>query len=422
MAGSGACCDKRSPRARKLIPPYPGEDTDKEEMDRVHARPLRIGIATDGILERVVDGRVEIANGGVGVYIDNLVRHLLAVDPVNEYFLLRWDQSQLDLYRQERVHPVFIPPTRLAAPARWLEWPHRSAAAVCQLDVLHYPNQFGGAFVPRSIPRVVTLHDLTPLLFPEFHPWLRVAGYRLLIRRALERADHVIVDASHTKQDLVQRGLAAAQDISVIPLGVGKVFAAPRNDAAVARYDLPERYVLTVGVLEPRKNHLGLLRALQRLHAQGEQISVVMVGRDGWNWQDPLETTELSGLRPWVRVLRNVPEADLVALYHRASVFAYPSLYEGFGLPVLEAMACGVPVVASNRSSLPEVAGNAAVLVDPTDPDALAAALAAVLRDADLRQRLIAAGLERARAFSWQQTAERTLAVYQQVVGARTRT
>lgn len=385
-------------------------------MDRIHGRPLRIGIATDGILERVVDGRAEIANGGVGVYIDHLVRHLVAVDPTNEYFLLRWDDSLLDLYRHERVRAVFIPPTRFAAPARWLEWPHHSVVARYGLDVLHYPNQFGGAFLPPSIPRVVTLHDLTPLLFPAFHPWYRVAAFRLLTRRALARADHVIVDASHTKQDLVRRGLAADGNITVIPLGVGATFTSADQRGGADRYDLPDRYILTVGVLEPRKNHLGLLRAVLRLHAQGDPISVVMVGRDGWHWQDPLATPELAPLRPWVRVLRNVPDTALVDIYRRATVFAYPSLYEGFGLPVLEAMACGVPVVASNRSSLPEVAGEAALLVDPTQPEALAAALRAVLRDTGLRQRLIAAGLERARAFSWQQTAERTLAVYEQVV------
>jgi glycosyltransferase involved in cell wall biosynthesis len=384
-------------------------------------RPLRIGIATDGLLERVVDGCAEIANGGVGVYIDNLVRHLLAVDPVNEYFLLRADVGRLDLYRHERVRAVFGSAHRFTGAAPVLGWTHRAAVAQYGLDLLHYPNQFGGAFLPLSIPRVVTLHDLTPLLFPAFHPWHRVAAFRLLLRRALARAQHVIVDASHTKRDLVQRGLAAEEDVSVIPLGVSDAFTAAVTTSAPARDDLPARYVLTVGVLEPRKNHVALLRAVRRLHAQGDPISVVMVGRDGWNWQDPLQSAELSALRPWVRILRNVSEADLVALYRRATVFAYPSLYEGFGLPLLEAMACGVPVVASNRSALPEVAGEAALLVDPSNAEAIAAALTATLHDSGLRQRLIAAGLERARMFSWQRTAERTLAVYRQVAHSAAR-
>ena len=285
-------------------------------------RPLRIGIATDGILERVVDGRVEIANGGVGVYIDNLVRHLVRIDSVNEYFLLRWDPGALDLYRDERLHPVFLPHTRFVPPVRWLEWPHRTAATRLGLDVLHYPNQFGGAFLPPSPARVVTLHDLTPLLFPEFHPWPRVAAFRVLLRRALARAAHVIVDASHTRDDLIARGLATASKVSVIPLGIGPAFGVPGDGSAAAHLNLPERFILTVGVLEPRKNHLGLLRAVQRLHAAGEPIHVVIVGRDGWHWQDPLEQPALASLRPWIRILRNVSETELVAIYRRATVFA----------------------------------------------------------------------------------------------------
>jgi glycosyltransferase involved in cell wall biosynthesis len=298
---------------------------------------------------------------------------------------------------------------------RWLEWPHAATASRLGLDVLHYPNQFGGAFLPRSPARVVTLHDLTPLLFPELHPWIRVATFRLQLRRALARAAHVIVDASHTKQDLVERGWAPADKVSVVPLGVGGAFRTPCDGRAADRFDLPERFILTVGVLEPRKNHLGLLHALQRLHAAGEAVHVVIVGREGWHWQDPLERPEMAPLRPWIRILRNVSEEELVAIYRRASVFAYPSLYEGFGLPVLEAMVCGVPVVASNRSSLPEVAGDAALLVDPTDPEALAGALRATLRDGALRERLVSAGHARARDFSWQRTAEETLAIYERV-------
>lgn len=382
-------------------------------------RPLRIGIATDGLLERVVDGRVEIANGGVGVYIDNLVRHLLRIDPVNEYFLLRWRPGALDLYRHERIQTTFFPLIRFVPPARWLEWPHRGAAARLGLDVLHYPNQFGGAFLPDGPARVMTLHDLTPLLFPAFHPWHRVTAFRVLLRRALARAAHVIVDASHTKQDLIARGLGAGEKISVIPLGIADAFMQPHDDAAAARFDLPTRFILTVGVLEPRKNHVGLLRALQRLHDAGEPIALVIVGRDGWHWQNPLDQPEFAALRPWVRIVRNVTETELVAIYHRATVFTYPSLYEGFGLPPLEAMACGVPVVASDRSSLPEVTGDAALLVDPTDPQALANALGAVLHDETVRKRLITAGHARARQFSWQHTAERTLAIYERVGHAR---
>ena len=379
-------------------------------------RPLRIGISTDGLLEREVDGRVQIANGGVGVYIENLVRNLLAVDATNEYFLIRWDGGHLDIYRDQRLRPVFVPATRFGGPGRWFDWQHRSVATELGLDLFHYPNQFGGILLPASVRRVVTLHDITPLLYPSFHPWRRVAGYRLLLRRALRAADAVIVDSSSAAHDLVARGMADAGRISVIPLGVNERFRPVTSTVALTeRYDLPDTFLLTVGVFEPRKNHTLLFEVLSRLHTRGLRIGLVIVGRDGWGWRSPLDDPQLAPLRPWVRIYRNVPDADLPELYCRAAAFVYPSLYEGFGLPILEAMACGTPVVTSNVSSMPEVAGSAALLADPHSVEDFADCLESLLRDAALRGRLAAAGRLRAAAYTWRRTAEQTLAVYERV-------
>ena len=379
------------------------------------ATPLRIGIVTDGLLERVSDGSVEIRNGGVGVYIYNLVKHLQLIDQTNEYYLIRRGAGALDIYRGERTHCVFLrrsPLTRVGITA----W--RTVMRL-GLDVVHYPNQFGGTFLPAQLKRVVTLHDLTPLLLPRLHPWRRVIGYRLFLRPALRAAHHVIVDSARTRTDLVERGVAPAHKVTVVPLGAASSFVRGiRTDDFCRRYDLPERYILNVGVLEPRKNHALLMHALAHLHRAGEQISLVIVGRDGWNWSDPLDASSLSHLRPSVRIVRNVPDADLPEFYSRATLFAYPSLYEGFGLPVVEAMACGTPVIASRASSLPEVAGEAALYADPHDAADFASTLLAALRDAGLRERLVASGLQRARDLSWRTTAERTLAVYRQVLEA----
>jgi glycosyltransferase involved in cell wall biosynthesis len=377
--------------------------------------PLRIGILTDGLEERFSDGSVAIANGGVGVYIHELVTHLRRIDPVNQYFTVRFGRGRLDLYRgaHARQH-VALPQTH------WNQFTYRVDVPYRRLDfdLLHYPNQLGGAFLPRRARRVVTLHDITPLLFPETHPRLRVLGYHVLIRRSLARADHVIVDATHTADDLLTRGLVTPERLSVIPLAAAPRFApvAP-TEAFARRYAPPPRFILTVGVLEPRKNHVGLIEALHRLHQLGERIGLEIVGKDGWQWRDPLDDPRYAALRPWVRIHRNVPDADLPEFYARASVFAYPSLYEGFGLPVVEAMACGTPVVASRASSLPEVAGDAGLFADPRDADEFAAQLLAVLRDAPLRERLRAAGARRSAELTWQQTAERTRAVYERVAG-----
>jgi len=383
---------------------------------RNSCRPLRIGIITDGLLERRVDGQVEIANGGVGVYIYNLVTHLRAVAPQHRYVLMRHGAGDLDIYHDHPDDVVLLPAGLSARLARGFEVSHRRLADELRLDLLHYPNQFGGAFLAAAIPRVMTLHDITPLLFPRYHPWSRVVAYRLLLRRSLRAADHVIVDAAHTGADLRARGLVRDDRVTIIPLAPAARFrpTEPRRDFTT-RYDLPERFIFTVGVLEPRKNHALLLEVLRHLHAQGERIGLVIVGRDGWRWRNPLADATAAPLRPWVRLFRNVPDADLVELYNRAAAFAYPSLYEGYGLPVVEAMACGTPVVASTASSLPEVAGAAALFADPTDANDFAAKLLQVLRDPGLRARLVAAGRQQVRSLSWERTAAQTLDVYERV-------
>jgi alpha-1,3-rhamnosyl/mannosyltransferase len=262
----------------------------------------------------------------------------------------------------------------------------------------------------------MTLHDLTPLQFPQFHPPRAALGYRLLLRRALAQADAVVVDSDAVRAEVVAVAPAVAPRVTTIPLGVGAHFRPGRRTPDFSRrLGLPDRYVLSVGVLEPRKNHGALVSALARLHAAGERISLVLAGRTGWRWRDPLEAPGLSALRPWVRVIRNVSEDDLVELYGRAAVLAYPSFAEGFGLPLLEAMACGCPVVASTRGSLPEVGGDAAVYAPPEDVEALAAQLLALLRDEGHRRLHVERGRVRAAGFTWRRTAERMLAVYRAI-------
>jgi glycosyltransferase involved in cell wall biosynthesis len=373
---------------------------------------LRVGILTDGLVERRRGDRFEIANGGVGVYTYQLVKELQQLHPRIECVLLHPRAGQLDIFQSGRSRVV----------GSWMRFGVHLAPSLprlvrrLDLNLLHYPNQFGGAFLPASIRRVVTLHDLTPVLFPQHHPWQRVLAFRLLLRRALQGASAVIVDSSHTRTDLIERRMAPASKVTVVPLGVDRAFRPGEGTPdLVRRYDLPQRFILTVGVFEPRKNHALLVRSLDRLHACGERIGLVIVGRDGWGWTDPLDTPALGHLRPWVRLVRNAADADLPDFYRHAAVFVYPSLYEGFGLPLLEAMASGVPVVASRVSCLPEVGGDAALYFDPADADDCTRQLLAVLRNPEQREGLIRAGLRRARVFSWRRTAEETLAVYERV-------
>jgi glycosyltransferase involved in cell wall biosynthesis len=380
---------------------------------------LRIGIITDGLVERVADGKVQIANGGVGVYIYQLIKHLLEVDRVNEYFLIRFGAGMLDIYRHPRAHNVFLRSSRVSRALGLLDLPYAGVVRKFQINLLHYPNQFGGAFLPRSIKRVATLHDLTPLLFPRMHPRVRVAGFRLLARPALRRCNRIIVYSANTRRDLLSMTMAGQSAIVNIPLGVQTRFRPGVATESFARhYQLARPFILTVGVLEPRKNHILLFEVLRRLRERGESVDLVVIGRQGWRWTSPLAQPQFRDLAPWVRILADVPDDDLTEFYNRAAVFAYPSLYEGFGLPILEAMACGTPVVSSSASSMPEVGADAALYSDPHNVETFTEQVSRVLNDTKLRRRMAEAGLQRARLFSWHRTAEETAAVYRSVCGS----
>jgi glycosyltransferase involved in cell wall biosynthesis len=377
----------------------------------------RIGIVTDCIYEKVVDGQVRIKNGGVAVYTYELIRHLLEIDHVNQYVLMRFGPGRLDIYSDPRVRSVFIPITRLKMLQFGSEFPYFQLAKRLNLDVLHYPNQFGGAFLPRSMKRIATLHDLTPLMFPKMHPTLRVWIYRLLSRWSLRRCHHIVVDSRSVQLELIKRRLAKAENVTVIPLGVGERFKpGSRDEAFLRRYGLEKRYLLSVGVLEPRKNHQMLFEVLRRLKERNVEANLVIVGREGWKWTNPLTSAEYSGLRPNVQIISDVTEEELVKFYRHAAVLVYPSYYEGFGLPILEAMACGAPVIASSVSSLPEVGGDAALYADPYCEEEFFGQVLRVLTEEELREDLIAKGLSRALEFSWRRTAEATLAAYQTVI------
>jgi glycosyltransferase involved in cell wall biosynthesis len=271
----------------------------------------------------------------------------------------------------------------------------------------------------RRIRTVFTLHDLIPLLLPEHHLPLNRWFLTLMFPRFLAAADAVIAVSESTRRDAVRLLNVPAEKIVVIPEGVEphfrRVTEGERLSEVRARYHLPERFVLIVCTIEPRKNHSLLLEAYRRLLQTHPDVRLVVGGKPGWLYQSFFQQLEASGLRDRVLLTGHIPEADLPALLSLATVFAFPSLYEGMGLPPLEAMACGAPVVVSNTSSLPEAVGDAGLLLPPADPGAWAEALARVLDDADLRADLTARGRARARRFTWEAAARATQAVYSKV-------
>jgi glycosyltransferase involved in cell wall biosynthesis len=264
------------------------------------------------------------------------------------------------------------------------------------------------------------VHDLVPLRLPALVPARHRWAVRCLLGGALRRARRVIAVSETTRAELLARYRLPAARIAVVPEAAGAEFAPPASRVlatARARYGLTRPYVLFVGFLEPKKNLATLLEAVARLERRGAwgPTELLIVGAPGWGL-DPVPRVRALGLDGTVRFLGPAPDADLPALYAGALAFAFPSLWEGFGLPVLEAMAAGAPVVASNRGALPEITAGAAILADP-EPEPFAEALGRLLGDPALRERLRAAGLLRAAEFSWERTARETLAVYRAAVG-----
>jgi glycosyltransferase involved in cell wall biosynthesis len=271
----------------------------------------------------------------------------------------------------------------------------------------------------RSIPTVLTVHDLIFRHLPAHHKPLNRWYLNLTMPLYCRRASHIIAISRHSKRDLISAYEIAEEKITVVYEAAAPNFSPqpPRAVAAVrARYGLPERYLLFVGTIEPRKNLTRLLAAFENVYADGLVDGLVIVGQHGWLYGDFFARLEKSPAREAVLLPGYVPDGDLPAVYTGARALVLPSAYEGFGLPVLEAMACGTPVVASNASSIPEVGGDAALYFDPLDVESAVGAIRDPLRDSRLRDEMRKHGLARATQFSWQRAAAETRAVYDAVM------
>ena len=359
---------------------------------------------------------------GAAVYTCELARALAAVDSENEYVIFARGGLFDDLAATRprlRVLRVRTPsrPLRLLWEQTVLPWRLRQL----RIDVLHSPHHTT-PIAPCGCGRVVTFHDLTFFLLPERYPPTRRIYFQTVTRLSALVADAVLTPSEAVRQDAVRILRLPPRRVIVTPEAAGPAFGpqdAGSVEAVRRRYGLEEPFLLSVGSLEPGKNRDRLLRALARLRARGLEHTLAIVGQRAWRHEGEAPLARRLGLADSVRFLGYVPPADLPALYSGADLFVFPSLYEGFGLPALEALACGTPVVASNVSALPEVVGDAALQVNPLDTEALAGAMERVLRDDGLRLDLRERGLQRAREFSWERTARETLAVYEQVVSGR---
>ncbi len=272
----------------------------------------------------------------------------------------------------------------------------------------------------RHAPTVLTVHDLVYRLFPAYHKRLNYWFLNAAMPLFVKRASGVITVSESSKRDLIRLYGTPADKITVVYEGASAVFRPAAGEhiaAAQARYGLPERYLIALGTIEPRKNLLRLVEASHILRRKDPELALVIVGRTGWLYEEFFQKLEQMGDRQAVILPGYVPDEDMPALLSGARALVLASLYEGFGLPILEAMACGTPVVCSNVSSMPELGGGAARYFDPQDTEQMAEAIGEVLRDGELRAEMRQRGLEQAARFSWQRAARETMDVYQRAMG-----
>lgn len=290
------------------------------------------------------------------------------------------------------------------------------------LALVHDPTGLVPLGATRA-KRIATIHDVIPYIYPDASTMVNRVITRGWLPLAARRLDTVITDSAQSKADIVRYLGARPERVEVVPLGVDERYqpiSPPATAAVLDRLGITFPYILFVSAVEPRKkrkNLVGVLEAYAQVRGWSDRWKLVVAGRVQRDFTPVFETIDRLGLEPHVHFTDFVAEADLPALYSGADLFVLPSLYEGFGLPVLEAMASGAPVVTSNTSSLPEVAGDAAILVDPHCSDAIAGAMKRVLSNPCLRAELSTKGRERAVQFTWQRTARETISIYERVLG-----
>lgn len=308
-------------------------------------------------------------------------------------------------------------------PNRWLWMQFVLPATLARLrpDVCHFTNSVAPILIDR--PYVLSLYDVSLFLHPHTQPLKSRLLIRTLIPSSVRRAAAVLTLTESSRRDIVRVLGADEAKVHVVGGAAGSRYQPIAHPDALGRvrerYRLPDAFILYVGTVEPRKNLVRLLRAFREARAQGRAEHLVIAGQLGWKYRALLEQRDRDGLRGVVHLLGYVPDDDLPALYALARLFAFPSHYEGFGLPIVESMACGTPVLTADRPATAEVAGGAAVLVDPMDEAAMTIALVRVLESDALRAELRRKGLVRAAEFSWPRVAAETAAVYARVLGER---
>jgi glycosyltransferase involved in cell wall biosynthesis len=374
-------------------------------------RKMRVGINASKYFD---------VNTGVGRYTSNLCKSILETDGKNDYYFYTpgmknnaaWiDRTEIHLDKSMVIlqnNTLRILWEQIALPI--YSWKDR-------LDLFHYTDH-ALSLLQRARPTIITVHDIAYVRFPNLLNKSRRIYKKNILKMSIRKADVIVADSYSTKRDIMECFGINEDKIKVVHLGVESRFRPISNvEEYRLKNDLPSKIILNVGTLEPRKNVVTLIRAFKKLRERGfKDYSLVIAGEKGWLYREIFKEIRSGDVEQAILFPGVVRDEDLPVLYNCADVFVYPSLYEGFGLPPLEAMACGIPVITSNTSSLPEVVGDAGIMVVPDDVNSLCEAMYNVLTNNELRQHLSNKGLERSKLFSWEGTAKKILEIYDEVL------
>ena len=370
---------------------------------------MKVGIITDALNRTYLSG--------IGVYTYNLILHLQKIINHKNREIILIDYKKHNYFNDIENFIVKNPFGK--NPYLWYLYLeiYFQIKNDTSLDIIHNVRQVPTLFKFKQ-KYVITVHDITPLLFPYQYRKEVYLINKLMLPRTLRMADKIISVSYHTKRDLIKYLKIPKDKIEVIYHGVDEDYKPlPEKEVEMIKkkYNITTPFILYVGSLKPLKNIPTLIKAYYKLRKQGLEYKLVITGKKRWKYREIFKLINKLNLQKDVIFTGYVPREDLPALYNAADLFVSPSLYEGFGLPPLEAMACGTPVITSNTSSLPEVVGDAGIMVDPYDVDGLAKAMYEVLTNDGLREELRKRGLKRAKLFNWKKCAEEHLKVYEEV-------
>jgi glycosyltransferase involved in cell wall biosynthesis len=359
---------------------------------------------------------------GIDNYLYNLITNMVKNGKSNEISLIHYKKTEDPIY--EATNEILLPDLpKILKYSLALPYAIKKA----NLDILHVPahwhNQLMPFYLNYNTKKVLTIHDLSPFTYPTTHNKQTVKLWGPTLKLIKKRIDNVIVDSNNTKNDCIKYLGIPEEKIKVIYLAADKIFKPNKDKENLQeylknKYEVKFPFILCVGTLEKRKNIPNLIKAFNKIKKTLKNYQLVIIGNKGWKYKSIFNTLNELNIKDDVIFTGYVPNEDLVKFYNTADLFVYPSIYEGFGLPPLEAMACGCPVITANTSSLPEVVGKAAITIDPYNVNELSCAMYKILINENLKTELSRKSLSQAKKFSWEKTASQTWKIYEEILNS----